>query len=507
MCSRQKVSEFANRCLHFKFWEKYPALLFGLSLLVGTSSFLFWAFPWNWIWPFLWSSYLISLRKWAPLLLVISGLFYSWCLYGQTPRGETGYFSIHSLQPHESPFAKGLIYKGGLYVDGQRVPCAVHQPFSENHPKASCDYLLRGILKQRGPYDYLFRAKEWIPIEKTWSLAEFRFQMKERFRAFLEQNLQRPRVASFLGSLLTGDVEDRSLRYEFGKLGLQHILGVSGFHFAILILFCSFFLRLFLPPSGKILVLLVLINAYFLFVGDQPAVQRGWLMALFYLFGKLIHRQSSGLNLLGAALLIEVFLDPLVSAHLGFQFSFLSCIGIFLFRPLFTPLTYYLFPKHSPDRLSRSAQHGYLLTAFLREALSIDLAVNAAIFPLILYHFHSFPLLSSLYNLFFPFLVSAALFSLLLSLLTHLILPPLAIPLFYLTDLFTAQLLDLTAYPPLFLDFSIRVHSFPAWAIPLYLFGLFCLSLTIFREPFSLTNTPILGKILGTSYGDRSSVG
>ena len=50
-------------------------------------------------------------------------------------------------------------------------------------------------------------------------------------------------------------------------------------------------------------------------------------------------------------------------------------------------------------------------------------------------------------------------------------------PFFHLTDFWTAQLLDLAAYPPLALDYSLRVYSVAPYLIPLYLFGLFCVIL------------------------------
>jgi competence protein ComEC len=201
-------------------------------------------------------------------------------------------------------------------------------------------------------------------------------------------------------------------------------------------------------------------------------------MAMLYLVGKLTGRHASGLNLLGVALLVEVILDPLIAAHLGFQLSFLSCVGILLFRPLFAAPLLHLLPTHSPSTLTPLDQHVYLLSSFLRQGLSINLAVNLAILPLLLLNFHQFPLLALLYNLFFPFLVSAALFGLLITLLLQLLAPPLATLSFPLIDAFTAQLLDLAAYPPLPLDYSLTIPNFPAWIIPLYLFGLFCISIT-----------------------------
>lgn len=462
---------------HRLFWIEQPALLLGLTVLIGTSSSLFWTFPWNGIFPILWSTYLIALRYWPHILLIFASAIYATTLHSGTPKGELGYFSIASLQPHQSPFQKGLLYKGMLFTGDHRIPCHISHPLN-GPPKANCDYVVKGSLKMRAPYTYFFKAKEWIPIQNTWSFAELRFQLKENFRKFLDQKLHRPRTATFLSSLITGDVEDRSLRYEFGRLGLQHILAISGFHFAILIAFCSFFLSLFLPHRWKIITLLILINLYFLFVGSVPAVQRSWLMAMLYLMGNLIGRHSSGLNLLGVALLIEVILDPLIAAHLGFQLSFLSCVGILLYRPLFTTPLLTLLPTRSPDTLSPLSQHLYLLSSFLRQGLSINLAVNLAILPLLLLNFHQFPLLALLYNLFFPFLVSAALFGLLITLLLHILAPPIASLCFPLIDAFTSQLLDLAAYPPLPLDYSLTVPNFPAWIIPPYLFALFCISIT-----------------------------
>lgn len=424
--------------------------------------------------------YLGSLRCWAAIVLLLGGIVYSWALYSVPPSGDKAYFSIASVQPHQTPFQRGYLYKGMAYVNRQRIPCSVYCA-DEERPKANCDYVLVGKLHKRGAYDYAFKAKEWFPIARTYSLAEFRYQAKEWFRQFLDAQLQRPRTATFLSSLITGDVEDRSLRFEFSRLGLQHILAISGFHFAILIAFCSFFLSFFLSYRSRLIALLLAVNLYFVFIGSLPAVQRSWLTAVLYLVGKLIGRHSSGLNLLGVALAVEIILDPLVSAHLGFQLSFLSCTGILLFQPLFERPLRRFFPKRTTlewGHFTLLSQHGYLISSFLRQALAVALAVNLAILPLLLYHFHQFPLLSLLYNLFFPLLVSASLFLLLISLLVYLACPPLAVYFFKATDFFTSQLLNLTAYPPLALNYTLKVPAFPAWLIPLYLFTIFYISTT-----------------------------
>ena len=381
----------------------------------------------------------------------------------------TALFSPSSLQPHQSPFQKGLVYKGTLRFEQGSVPCSIYfRKEVQQRPLADRNYLVSGKLQQRGPTDFLFKPKMWEPAPYSWSLAELRYQTKERFRKLLHEHLPSPRVAAFLSSLTTGDVEERLLRYEFGRLGLQHILAISGFHFGILIAFCSFSLGLFLSRSWKIGALFIAVNLYFLFIGSSPAVQRSWLTALFYLLGQFLNRRSSGLNLLGCALAVELIADPLVSANLGFQLSFLSCAGILLFHPLFDTLLQTLLPKRSRKEiqfLTLPSQHGYLFSSFFRQALSLTLAVNLMLLPLLLFHFHTFPLLSLLYNLFFPFLVGMALFALLLSLIFQLLFPPIAELLFSLTDFLTVQLLDLASYPPVALDYSLRIADLPAWSI------------------------------------------
>lgn len=479
---------FSLRTAHHSFWRETPALLLGLSLLFGSSSFLFWAHPWNYIFPFLWSSYLVFVKKTWVIVALFCSFFYSWSLYHQAPvlteaQKTTALFSIHSLQAHHSPFQKGLVYKGTISLKEGSFPCSIYHR-GNNAPKASHDYLLEGSLKQRAPYDYLFFPKKWTPVKNSYSLAEVRYQLKESLRKFLQKHLS-PRTAVFLGSLITGDVEDRQLRYEFGKLGLQHILAVSGFHFGILITFCSLVLSFALPRFWKYLTLIAAINIYFCFIGALPAVQRSWLAAQLYFIGKLFKRETTPLNLLGCALTLEMCLNPLICSHIGFQLSFTSCAGILLLYPLFQKQLRAYLPHRKKEEileLTIFSKHAYCLSSFLRKTISLTLAVQCAIAPLLLYHFHELPLLGFFYNLFFPFFVAMSISLLLLSLSFELLLPPLAPCLFKITDWITTHLLDLSSYPPSSLDYSLLISSLPAWIIPLYLGILFALCLSPAEE-------------------------
>ncbi|MES2273649.1 MAG: hypothetical protein V4487_05620 [Chlamydiota bacterium] len=184
----QKIQKKVHQSIsaHRQFWKAQPALLFALSLAIGTSSALFWETPWNWTLPFIWCLYLAAVQMWPLVLFVFAGILYSFFLYNAPPNEgvEKAYFSISSVQPHQSPFHSGFLYRGTLYIEGKRVPGSVYFK-KENRPPAHCNYILFGKLIERGPWDYAFKAKKWVPVEKSWSLAEFRYQMKERLRKLL----------------------------------------------------------------------------------------------------------------------------------------------------------------------------------------------------------------------------------------------------------------------------------------------------------------------------------
>jgi len=451
-----------------EFWQMHPALLAAISLLLGIGAALFELSIWI---ALAFALYLIFQRKWASLFLLVSGSLYA--LYSSTiptaPLTGTARFSITSLQIHQTPFQKNFRYVGTLYLNGTAIRCKIVHPLSSNRPAANRDYYVTGTLLAQEGLEYLFKTKEWTPIEETWSLAELRFQTKQKIKAFLQKTLHRPRTANFLSALATGDSPDRQIVFEFGRLGLQHILAISGFHFGVLMAFVAYLFRFVLPSPWKWGALFLVMTGYFVFIGSSPAVQRAWIGVTLCILAKLTKRRIIPLNILGAAMLIELLYNPFAAANLGFQFSFASCFGILaLYQPIEEQLRTILPKRKAAEALllSLPAQITYLITSMMRRSLSLTLAVNVTILPILLFHFGKFPLLSLFYNLFFPALVGIVLFGLLAAALLYWATGSIA--LFPILDWISAQLLDLTSYPPVLLDRALYFRSFPYQAIPLY---------------------------------------
>lgn len=393
-------------------------------------------------------------------------------------------FSPSSVKLQKSLFYSSYVYKGEIEIfageDGStlyHLPCTLYAPKGYERPVAKSSFFLTGSLQKMTNKGVEFTSEgPWQSVEGTFSFAEIRFKAKKAFHHFLQKKVKDKKPADFFYGLCTGEVEDRLLSYEFSKAGLQHILAVSGFHFALIALFISFLLRRVFSEKISLILSLVLLSFYFFFLGSSPSVFRAWMAITLWSLGKIFHRKTTGLNTLGLCLLIELIMDPRTLFHLGFQLSFLCTAAILLCGPLTQEWMLKIFPKRSLSelkRLSKTERIAYLGCSFFRTALAVTLAVHIASIPVCLYHFQTFPLLSLAYNLYFPFLTGLCLFAFLAAILLSFIIPPLGNLLFMMTTSFTSLLLDTSANPPVLLEYSLRVPAVPLSLVLLYLFILF----------------------------------
>lgn len=485
-----------------KFWSEHPALFHGIAFLLGINGAL--NHPFFILLPALclWLPFLITIavedhfENFKPLILNCLVLFTAW-FYGissyQFPDVPaeglegTAYIHIQSLVLHKSYFGENWSYQCQLYAFfptqapnrsiARHIKCFIVLPQKKGlkRPLADKDYLVKGTFMRTSGGHYMLKVQKtdpWRPVQGSWNLVEKRYQAKKWMKNFIHKHIKHRTSAIFLAGLATGEFEDRMMQEDFTRFGLQHIMAISGFHFAIIAGLLSFFLRFIMPRKLGAIGVIFLLSTYFVFLGCSPSILRSWVMISLVMIGYLIEKTSKALNTLGVALLVVLGIDPLLSQTLGFQFSFLATAAILL---LHAPLDHYLthlIPKRPLSQMVEMDgwnQHGYYLLFLFRQGIALAWAVNLFSLPLTLYYFHKFPWMSLLYNLFFPLLVSFSLFLLLSGLLAHLIWSPLGVFIHAFNSIYTKWILSLTAHIPPSLDRYYEVETFPTWLILFYL--------------------------------------
>lgn len=189
--------------------------------------------------------------------------------------------------------------------------------------------------------------------------------------------------AGYMKGLLIGireDLDPERFR-DFSRLGLTHILAISGLHVAVFAWAVTALLRRFRATrEASRKALLWTIPFYILFTGASPSVVRAGLTAIAGLYAAGKGWLKDGLSLLGAAALFMLAANPYSVLDVGFQLSFVVTAGLIAAVPVFGRLL--------PVR-----------NRLLNGSLSVALTSQLVSFPLTVYYFNQFSVLSLPANL------------------------------------------------------------------------------------------------------------
>lgn len=258
---------------------------------------------------------------------------------------------------------------------------------------------LSGVLTGQGEVKILATGEPSL----TWQL---RNQMRDLLAG------APPELGGLLEGILFGDtgrVPQEELE-PYRITGVYHIFSASGSNVAFLFALCWLVLGIF-PPSLRVVVICGILILYAFLCGGNPPILRATIMGIFVLLGRLGKGRTSslrGLLIAGVGLFLW---QPLILGDVGFQLSFLATWGIIqLGTPLAKEFPFKNWPK------------------VIREALSMTLAAQLAILPLMIITFNRVSLIGLLANLLVLFLIGA-IFELGVLALFFLWLPILALPL------------------------------------------------------------------------------
>lgn len=485
-------------------WYRYPAFFYGLASLMGAYMALFpisfvfiglWALAM--IWPAL--TWKISSIHWR-IGLALGIVLAVFCLTSTRylfPKEMSvkglAKIEIASIGLTKSNFGQTWNYQGTLlsFISdkgsgeiARNIPIRFFWPIDRERPLATHTYWAKGRLKTNEQGFHTFIPEKqipWQPEKKVLEVAEWRMKAKTALHQHIKNHINDPHVAAFMSGIAAGNLDDRQLSMELSRFGLQHLMAISGLHFSLLASFFGFLLCCFLPKKGAAIGVILLLSAYFVFLGSSPSVWRAWIAITVAMCGIYFGKRSQALNSLGIALLLIVLWNPLWIQSIGFQFSFAITTSILVWYEPCETLLQKVFPKRNLSQIADLHwwdQHGYCLLCFLRQGLALTLAVNLVALPMTLFYFQKFPVMSLIYNLFYPFLVS---FSLLL-----LFLAIAAGPLGWISqflhgfnEIYTRYLLDLTFNLPKAFDFTWYIDEVAPEFLLIYLVAVFFLGLAL----------------------------
>jgi len=222
-------------------------------------------------------------------------------------------------------------------------------------------------------YTRMYHPEEIIFLEPGKSWLTQAQKIREIFSKNLEQALPSPHHVIATGILLGVKNElSKDVKQNFQRSGLQHLLVVSGFNVSIVMYLTMISLRKLgrrIALIGSLLVLIFFVGM----TGAEPPVIRAALMGGLVGLGKIWGRRADILNILLFSAVIMGLFDPrIISSDIGFHLSFTATLGIIVFA----------------ERIKLPA------------ILSVSLAAQLSVAPLLIFYFGSFPLAGLVANIF-----------------------------------------------------------------------------------------------------------
>ena len=183
----------------------------------------------------------------------------------------------------------------------------------------------------------------------------------------------------------------------FSRTGTLHLLAASGFNCAVIFGAVLLLFRLLrLPRRWGYFAAIPALVFYMLLVGAKPSIVRATIMALMLALAYVLGRPPDGLNVLSAAALVVLGLQPTDLFDVGFQLSFAAVLAIILVLPVMQPLGAKIYDPEPvrPRRLSRPEAAGRLLVKSIVEAAMCTAAATLGTLPITAAYFNQLSIVS-----------------------------------------------------------------------------------------------------------------
>jgi competence protein ComEC len=255
-----------------------------------------------------------------------------------------------------------------------------------------------GYLSNQGIYSTMLSPQTYLigtgkgfrPLARVYAL-------RNRLSQAMSATIPEPQASLAQGMILgiRGNITPE-LQNAFIQSGTMHILVISGSQFNIV---AGILVATGIWLFGKrrffyIWLALAAIWIYALLTGMSPPVIRSAVMVSIFLFADLLGRQKSAMTAIGFAAALMIAITPKILADASFQLTFMSTLGMVVVAPRLQNWGKNIIA----DKLGEEG--GFVKTAdWVADSLFVTLGVTIAIWPLLVYYFGIFSVVSPLASL------------------------------------------------------------------------------------------------------------
>ncbi len=259
-------------------------------------------------------------------------------------------------------------------------------------PTVFDDFNYKNYLLKDGIYSLLYYPKvETISTNHQYNAFTFLYAqilwIKEALRNSIYANFSgSPRL--ILEGVILGNNKNMTddLRNQLNVTGLRYLTAISGVHIIIItLIMMSLLLMLGLWRGQAFYFTLIFVWLYIILTGFSASGIRAGVMGSILLLSQKLGRQNTSSRTIVLAAAIMLLLNPLLLFYdIGFQLSFLACLGIIYFKPILENLMKIITKEHA---------------RYIVEMLAVTLTAQLFILPVMAYNFGVVSLIAPLTSL------------------------------------------------------------------------------------------------------------
>ena len=256
------------------------------------------------------------------------------------------------------------------------------------------DFDLHSYLMGNNSLGYL-QADEYQIIKTESSFRFFLLKLSKRRRKKWLTNAAKwfdPKLLELYDAAFLGNKKatNPAVKETFSKLGLMHVLSVSGMHVGLVYVFVftpfRWFGKHYQPLLNLEILILPVVWIYALASGfAEPVFRASMLISLLVISRVLLRRKLRIEDAFFSVLLLSLIQNPLRIHSVSFQLSNAAMLGILFIYPIW----------------KQKVVTSYALINRGLDIIGISISCSVSTLPLVLYYFHQFPMWFLLGNLFF----------------------------------------------------------------------------------------------------------